>query len=620
MEDDWKNLHLPLERPYRDDHGNHIAELLDITPAGEHIYEPKENASQGLGNKLRRIFAERGLDFFEKTLNIRTDEEVAIEQCQGKTDNKDDVNSTNNFMTMEELHRMRMEILPQLFISLGEISHARDLMASLLFSSQPAQSDPSNLSATTVSKPPPIISVQAFNSQLTIGSKDEALRKAADVFKSAAESMERGRIKDDKYWVDALKIRRGNWGLIPAPLPHGAATGKGTDRTSKDFLISYGLEEAPVIFRRKAIGCMPTYDTISDRLVFPQRHNTRLRVSVTRINVTGDQISSHNTLNKLDDHTLDGTLRAAQKEAVEQEIFSLLVQEAGSLPTASARVAERLVVIDAAQGTELRFELLDIDAVVLQNPDLEMGKEKCDLIYFSLYALLLRRHWYMKLRRLGSTGTNRLILPETAQIPPILRPIIDLLQYQVFCERIKYEMDKMVTALLKVGVPAKLRFHPVGETGRELIQIFNEDGSNVVGGEAVLTIDDRHVVRLTFSSPSSLTAHLPQATLTISSIPQLCQLLGDEIEKCLLQRICELGVDLCEPVGGTWFVDLNRCVGRWEGCVLNFHISYGRDLSINCSAFQLDKTTTQQGRLVNYSTTPSRPVLLLSWVKQLIMK
>lgn len=123
------------------------------------------------------------------------------------------------------------------------MSHARDLMASLLLSSQAAQSDSASLSATVVSKPPPIISVQTFNSQLTIGSKDEALRKAADVFKSAAESMERGRIKGEKYWVDALKIRRGNWGLIPAPLPYGAPTGKGADKTSKDFLISYGLEE-----------------------------------------------------------------------------------------------------------------------------------------------------------------------------------------------------------------------------------------------------------------------------------------------------------------------------------------------------------------------------------------
>lgn len=132
-------------------------------------------------------------------------------------------------------------------ISLGEMSHARDLLASLLASPQShlsnVTSSPSNLSATIVSKPAPIVSVQAYNSQLTIGSKDEALRKAANVFRSAADSMDRTREKGEKYWVDALKIRRCNWGLIPAPLPLGTTTGKGSDKTSKDFLISYGLEE-----------------------------------------------------------------------------------------------------------------------------------------------------------------------------------------------------------------------------------------------------------------------------------------------------------------------------------------------------------------------------------------
>lgn len=129
------------------------------------------------------------------------------------------------------------------------MSHAKELLALLLSSTIPNSltpehpASPATLTATTVTKPPPISSVQVFNSQLSIGGKDQALRKATDVFKSAAESMERGRVKGEKYWVDALKIRRGNWGLIPAPLPFGSATGKGADKTSKDLLISFGLEE-----------------------------------------------------------------------------------------------------------------------------------------------------------------------------------------------------------------------------------------------------------------------------------------------------------------------------------------------------------------------------------------
>ena len=110
-------------------------------------------------------------------------------------------------------------------------------------SSQPSTLPPNPLAATSVTKPPPIASVQAFNAQLAIGGKDKALRSAADLFKSAAEKMEESRVSGEKYWVDALKIRKGNWGLIPAPLPLGSATGKDADKTSKDFLISFGLEE-----------------------------------------------------------------------------------------------------------------------------------------------------------------------------------------------------------------------------------------------------------------------------------------------------------------------------------------------------------------------------------------
>lgn len=146
-------------------------------------------------------------------------------------------------------------------IALGEMTLARDLLSMILSSttqstasvqpqpttSMQSQPNPTSqnplLSATTVSKAPSIPSVQAFNAQLAIGGKDEALRKAADVFKSAARIMERGRARSDKYWVDALRIRRANWGLVPAPLPFGSATGKGVDKTTKDFLISYGLEE-----------------------------------------------------------------------------------------------------------------------------------------------------------------------------------------------------------------------------------------------------------------------------------------------------------------------------------------------------------------------------------------
>lgn len=37
---EWKQLKLSLERPYKDDDGKPIPVVLDITPEGQHIYEP----------------------------------------------------------------------------------------------------------------------------------------------------------------------------------------------------------------------------------------------------------------------------------------------------------------------------------------------------------------------------------------------------------------------------------------------------------------------------------------------------------------------------------------------------------------------------------------------------
>lgn len=39
-EPEWKKLKLSLERPYKDDSGNQVPILYDLTPEGENIYEP----------------------------------------------------------------------------------------------------------------------------------------------------------------------------------------------------------------------------------------------------------------------------------------------------------------------------------------------------------------------------------------------------------------------------------------------------------------------------------------------------------------------------------------------------------------------------------------------------
>ena len=116
------------------------------------------------------------------------------------------------------------------------------------------------------------------------------------------------------------------------------------------------FHSAPAVFRRRAIGRMSTLDGTS--LEFPARQRTRLRVSIIRVSPDGSRRIAYNVLSDPDDGTLDGALRAAQAEVVEQEVFAALIREASNLPTASAEVSERLIVIDAAQSTELRFELV----------------------------------------------------------------------------------------------------------------------------------------------------------------------------------------------------------------------------------------------------------------------
>jgi mediator of RNA polymerase II transcription subunit 17 len=103
---------------------------------------------------------------------------------------------------------------------------------------------------------------------------------------------------------------------------------------------------------------MATYPASFDALVFPYQQHTRLRVSLSISDSNGVQTLAHNSTRAIDNVSVDGLLKAAQEEVVEQEIFSVLVREASSLPTVSARVSERLIVIDAAQGLELQFELV----------------------------------------------------------------------------------------------------------------------------------------------------------------------------------------------------------------------------------------------------------------------
>jgi mediator of RNA polymerase II transcription subunit 17 len=79
----------------------------------------------------------------------------------------------------------------------------------------------------------------------------------------------------------------------------------------------------------------------------------------------------------------------------------------------------------------------------------------------------------------------------TPRVPPVLQPIIGLLQYQVFCRRIKSELDKVTRALAVVSIISSLRFNPVGETGQDLLDLIDKGESRLMSGEALIRIDNR---------------------------------------------------------------------------------------------------------------------------------
>ncbi|KAI5893539.1 uncharacterized protein SCHCODRAFT_02501079 [Schizophyllum commune H4-8] len=484
-------------------------------------------------------------------------------------------------MPYDDLVKLRQQIMPDLAIAMGEMSQARDLIALLLASHPaptssipndilpqlgqrppiPAQNAPELpkdvLTSTIVTKPPPIPSVQAFNAQLALGSKDEALRKASKLFKDAAEDMERSRIKEEKYFLNALKIRRENWGMVPAPLPLWMAQAKGSEKTAMDLLVCFGLEESPPAFRRQSIATMGSFEADTDPLNFPHRQRTRLRVTLTTTLPSGARVQSQNTITHApvdapalhaqeEASTLHGLIQQAQHEMVDREMFSVLVREAGHLPTAAAHVREKFIVIEAAQGVSLRFDMVDNETLLSNalatapTPTSPTDAGKCDLIYAALQALLLRQHAINKKRRLSppgalcidpanpastSSSSTQPFLPGTPYLqhaPPILQPIIDLIQYAVFCDRIRGEMDRMARAVRAVGIPCGLRFDRVGELGVELTKMLGEEQviNRPVGGEGVLVVDNRHSIRFTFHSPSTLVAHLAQAQVSIATLPQ----------------------------------------------------------------------------------------------------
>jgi mediator of RNA polymerase II transcription subunit 17 len=106
---------LKLEPPYKDDAGNRLPVLLDILPDGTRVYEPAVDPQKSLAERLRRVFAERGLDFFDRNTNGLASLAAAPTDSDDTPEEDEPLPETApGPMTPEELYKMRVEVLPQL--------------------------------------------------------------------------------------------------------------------------------------------------------------------------------------------------------------------------------------------------------------------------------------------------------------------------------------------------------------------------------------------------------------------------------------------------------------------------------------------------------------------------
>jgi mediator of RNA polymerase II transcription subunit 17, fungi type len=131
-------------------------------------------------------------------------------------------------------------------------------------------------------------------------------------------------------------------------------------------------------------------------------------------------------------------------------------------------------------------------------------RAKCDLIYNLLHLLLLREHTHRRLIRIGAPEASlpkphvdpAFPLAPTPFTQALLQLVIDLLQYESFCIRVKAEMNKVVQILRRGGVPVKFHFDAVGENSSEVVESLIGNGPGRIGGVTVIRIDNRQVDRV----------------------------------------------------------------------------------------------------------------------------
>ncbi len=130
------------------------------------------------------------------------------------------------------------------------------------------------------------------------------------------------------------------------------------------------------------------------------------------------------------------------------------------------------------------------------------SRAKCDLIYNFLHLVLLCEHSRRRLARIGALEASFSRQQTDQAFPPtsiqstvaLLQPVIDLLQYELLCTRVKAEMNNIVQILRRAGVPVKFHFDAVGEDSPGVLESLIGTGTGQISGVTTIRIDNRRVV------------------------------------------------------------------------------------------------------------------------------
>lgn len=123
------------------------------------------------------------------------------------------------------------------------------------------------------------------------------------------------------------------------------------------------------MFRRQAIGRLSSQifsnseAHYSSNLEFPFSQRLRLLISYSQLNAAGEKEVSEDFLFSDDglhnfSEEVNYKIQGMQREMLERELFSRLLDDCSRLPSATARVSEKVIEVEILQGLHIKFELV----------------------------------------------------------------------------------------------------------------------------------------------------------------------------------------------------------------------------------------------------------------------